>query len=226
MSPPNHPSSSPGADDAPAPMSPSTGEPAERATGLHDLFRAQAARTPSAPALAQEERIWTYAQLDALTDQFAHVLTALGVGPEVVVAGYLQSPAERVIHVLAVLKAGGAYLALDQHLTGERLWYLLTDAEAAIVIHDCLPPTLVSAGVDRTVSVQRLRTDAARAPAAPVPNGVHPCNAAYVTYADGPAGRPTKIVVKQGDAVAHAEVFAELFERFAGLNEAASMRHS
>lgn len=103
---------------------------------------------------------------------------------------------------------------------------MLTDAEAAIVIHDCVPPTLVSAGVDRTISVRRLRTDAARAPAAPAPNGVHPWNAAYVAYASGPASRPGKIVVTHGDTDAHAEDFAEFFDRLTGLDQAAPVHHS
>lgn len=108
MSPTDNPAGSPETGATPGPTSAGRGGSVVEATGLHDLFRAQAARTPSAPALVDQERIWTYAQLDAVTNQLAHVLTALGVGSEVVVAGYLQSPAERVIHILAVLKAGGA----------------------------------------------------------------------------------------------------------------------
>ncbi|MET0397745.1 MAG: condensation domain-containing protein, partial [Longimicrobiaceae bacterium] len=89
--------------------------PVERPTGafIHELFAAQAERTPLAPAVIAGEDALTYAELDARADRLARRLAELGAGPEVRVGICLERSAGMVVALLAVLKAGAAYLPLD-----------------------------------------------------------------------------------------------------------------
>ncbi|HET6763429.1 MAG TPA: condensation domain-containing protein, partial [Longimicrobiaceae bacterium] len=80
---------------------------------VHELFADQALRTPHAPAVEGGGAHLTYAELDAAANRLAHRLRARGVGPEVPVAVSLDRSPEMVVALLAVLKAGGAYLPLD-----------------------------------------------------------------------------------------------------------------
>ena len=83
---------------------------------LPELFAAQVARTPEAIAVVFEQQSLSYGELDARSNQLAHHLRALGVGPEVVVGLCVERSLEMVVGLIAILKAGGAYLPLDPEL--------------------------------------------------------------------------------------------------------------
>ncbi|HSL83902.1 MAG TPA: condensation domain-containing protein, partial [Thermoanaerobaculia bacterium] len=104
------------------------------AAPLHALFEAQAARTPDAVALAFEGRAVTYAELEAASGRWARRLCALGVGPDVLVGACLERSVEMVVGLLALLRAGGAYLPLDPSHPAERLAFMLDDADVALVL--------------------------------------------------------------------------------------------
>ncbi|UZW63315.1 condensation domain-containing protein [Lysobacter enzymogenes] len=80
---------------------------------LHELFAEQAARTPDAVAVAERGESLSYRQLDERSNQLAHYLRTLGVGPECVVGVYMQRSASMLAGLLGILKAGAAYLPLD-----------------------------------------------------------------------------------------------------------------
>ena len=103
---------------------------------VHDLFRAQAARTPEAVALSWRGERLTYAELEARANQIANALRRRGVGPEVRVGICLPRTPELVAAMLGVLKAGGAYVPLDPAYPRERLGYMLEDAGVTLVITD------------------------------------------------------------------------------------------
>ncbi|HQY72070.1 MAG TPA: condensation domain-containing protein, partial [Pseudomonadales bacterium] len=99
---------------------------------LHGLVEAQAARTPEAVALEFEGRELTYAQLNGRANQLARVLRRKGVGPDALVGVFAERSFEMVVALLAVLKAGGAYLPLDPSYPVERLGHMLEDARAPL----------------------------------------------------------------------------------------------
>ncbi len=101
---------------------------------LHQLVEAQATRTPDALALRAGDHSLTYAALDARANQLAHHLQSLGVGPDVVVALLLPRSPDFCLALLAVLKAGGAYLPLDPNYPEERLQFMLADSRAAVLL--------------------------------------------------------------------------------------------
>ncbi|WAZ19883.1 amino acid adenylation domain-containing protein [Streptomyces cinnabarinus] len=143
------------------------------ATTLPELFRAQAARTPDALALVFGEQRLTYAELDARVEHTARVLAGLGVGPESTVGVALPRSAELIVALLAVHRAGGAYLPLDPDLPPERLSFTLDDARPVCVIRDALPD----------------------GPEGELPTSYDPLSPAYVIYTSGSTGRPKGVVV-------------------------------
>ncbi len=92
---------------------------------LPGLFEAQAARAPDAVAVVFEGAELTYGELNGRANRLARLLAARGVGPETLVAVAMERSADLVVALLAVLKAGGAYLPVDPAYPAERIGYLL-----------------------------------------------------------------------------------------------------
>ncbi|WP_235430608.1 AMP-binding protein [Xanthomonas sp. MUS 060] len=105
-----------------------------RDAGVHELFEAQVAREPSAIAIAHGELALTYDELNTRANQLAHYLRKLGVRPDDRVAICMQRSIEMVVALLAVLKAGAAYVPLDPAYPPERLAYILADCGAVMVL--------------------------------------------------------------------------------------------
>jgi non-ribosomal peptide synthetase component F len=101
---------------------------------VHDLFAAQAGRTPHAVALSGDGDPLTYGELDARANRLAHHLQALGVGPETRVGLCLDRSAGAVVAILGVLKAGGAYVPLDPAYPAPRLAEMLADAGVEVLL--------------------------------------------------------------------------------------------
>ncbi|HEU4562407.1 MAG TPA: amino acid adenylation domain-containing protein, partial [Longimicrobium sp.] len=167
--------------------------PAERC--IHELFEAQAARTPGAVAVRFEETSLTYAQLNARANQLAHHLRGHGVGPEVRVGVLMERSLEMVVSLLAVLKAGGAYVPLDPGLPAERLAYMLDDSAVPLVLVQAALRGAVSAregveilAVDALAG--RLAAESEENPA----GGAGPDSLAYVIYTSGSTGRPKGVM--------------------------------
>ena len=112
---------------------PATGNALKGET-LLDTFRFQVERAPHAIAVVDERRMLDYASLDRRSNQVANALMDKGVGPEVVVGLFLERSPEWVIAMLAVLKAGGAFVPLDTDYPIERLKFLVDDSAAAVVL--------------------------------------------------------------------------------------------
>ncbi|HEV3051677.1 MAG TPA: amino acid adenylation domain-containing protein, partial [Longimicrobium sp.] len=167
---------------------------------VHDLFRAQAARTPEAVALSWRGERWTYAQLETRANQISNVLRRRGVGPEVRVGICLPRTPELVAAMLGVLKAGGAYVPLDPAYPRERLGYMLQDAAIALVITDSaladrLPENAAALLLDRDRD-----TIAAESSLAPE-SGAVPENLSHVIFTSGSTGRPKGVMIRHSSVV-------------------------
>jgi amino acid adenylation domain-containing protein len=152
---------------------------------LHQLFEAQVARTPQAPAVVFEGQVLTYAELDARANRLARHLARLGVGPDAIVGLRVERSLELVVGILGVLKAGGAYLPIDTSYPEERVAYMVADAGAKVVL---------SADFDWSAEGQ---TQGA-APALPL---VKPENLAYVIYTSGSTGKPKGVAIEHRNIV-------------------------
>ncbi|WP_147481819.1 non-ribosomal peptide synthetase, partial [Actinomadura harenae] len=160
---------------------------------LAELFEAQAERTPDAVAVESGGTRWTYAQLDARANRIAHTLADHGVRREDLVAVLLDRSPDLVAVLLAIAKAGAAYLPVDPAYPADRISYMVGDAAPALVVDE---PFLRSLSDDT----------------APLHVDV-PCDqAAYVIYTSGSTGTPKGVVVSHrglaGLAGAQVERFA------------------
>ncbi len=103
-------------------------QPAPVAVSVPTLFAAQVARAPESVAVTFGDRSLTYRELDEAANRFAHLLSGYGVGPGARVALLLERSAEAVVAMLAALKTGAAYLAIDPALPATRMQFMLDDA--------------------------------------------------------------------------------------------------
>ena len=101
---------------------------------LPELFQTQAARTPHTTALVFEDTQLSYGELNSQANQLARLLIQHGVGPESLVAVIMERSTDLVIALLAVLKAGGAYLPIDPDYPTDRITYILTDATPSLAL--------------------------------------------------------------------------------------------
>ena len=99
---------------------------------LHQLFEAQAARTPERSALVFDSQQLSYRQWNQQANQLAHYLRTLGVGPDSLVGLCLDRSAQMMVALLAILKAGGAYVPLNPDNPKPRLAQQLAGAAALI----------------------------------------------------------------------------------------------
>jgi amino acid adenylation domain-containing protein len=162
---------------------------------VHQLFELQAGRTPDNTAVVFEGRQLSYRELNRRSNQLAHRLRALGVGPETLVGICVERSLEMLVALLGVLKAGGGYLPLDPAYPKDRRAFMLEDANVPVLLTqaDLLPELAQYQGVVicldtdwhliETESPENLR------------NTTGPENAAYVIYTSGSTGKPKGVIV-------------------------------
>jgi amino acid adenylation domain-containing protein len=181
---------------------------------LHDLFEAQAERTPGAVALIWREQALTYAELERRANQLARHLRSLGVGPEERVGVMLGRTPDLVISLLAVLKAGGAYVALDPSYPRERLALILGDAKIAALV---TRPELVVAvlgelrGDLHPVLVDAQSPEVASRSPEPLARRASSEHLAYLVYTSGSTGRPKGVAIPHRATVALVRWAREIF---------------
>ncbi|MFJ4030803.1 amino acid adenylation domain-containing protein [Streptomyces griseoluteus] len=163
-----------------------------------EAVREWAARTPDATAVRDAGTSLTYAELDDRADALAHALREHGAGRETLVALALPPSVTSVVAMLAVLRAGAAYLPVDPRYPATRIRHMVTDARPVLLlttrdVHESLPPTDVP-----WLDPERLvpgRSGAGQP--------IHPADPAYVIYTSGSTGRPKGVTVPHGALANH-----------------------
>ncbi|MGD0559704.1 MAG: amino acid adenylation domain-containing protein [Streptosporangiaceae bacterium] len=151
-----------------------------------ELVATQAARTPDAIAVAFGDAALSYAELDEQADRLAGALAGAGTGPDSVVAVVMERSAQMITVLLAVLKAGAAYLPVDPGYPAARIEFMLNDARPAAVVTD----RALAAGLPGTPV---LTPDAVGTAATLRP--VRAGQLAYVMYTSGSTGTPKGVGV-------------------------------
>ncbi|MCZ8382797.1 AMP-binding protein, partial [Mycobacterium sp. CPCC 205372] len=166
------------------------------------VFAAAVARCPSAVAVSFAGRVLTYRELDEASNRLAHLLVGQGVGPGRSVVLLLNRSAEAVVAMVAVLKAGAAYLAIDPSAPDGRVEFMVADAAPVVAITSAeLAERLGGCGL---VVVDVDDPGIADYPCTALP-GPAADDVAYLIYTSGTTGVP------KGVAVTHANV-TELME--------------
>ncbi|WP_344174253.1 amino acid adenylation domain-containing protein, partial [Pilimelia columellifera] len=173
-----------------------TGADVPQAT-LPLLFQQQVRRTPDRPATEFGDATLTYAELDERAGELARRLRHAGVGPETVVAIALPRSLDLIAAVLAVGKAGGAYLPIDLDYPASRIRTVLADARPMAVLTDRATATGLPAHNGTVVCIDEPLPPAGSAPAGPESGAatLQPQHPAYVIYTSGSTGRPKGVVV-------------------------------
>jgi amino acid adenylation domain-containing protein len=176
------------------------------AATLPALFEAHVASSPQALAVAFEGVAVSYAELNERANRLARLLAARGVGPESVVAVLIDRSDTLIAALLAVLKAGAAYLPVDPDYPAERIAYMLTDARPAATVTTAALASELPDGLG--MPVLRVDGPVLAAELASLPGDdlgeddrtapLRPGNVAYVIYTSGSTGQP------KGVAVTHA----------------------
>jgi amino acid adenylation domain-containing protein len=169
------------------------------AARMHELFEAQAERTPKRTALKAGAAMMSYAQLESRANRLAQALRSRGVGRGQRVGLCVERGVDMLAAVLGVLKAGAAYVPLDPTFPDERLRYMAQDAELALLISSSalagvfgLPrerQLLLDADAAAVDAHPDLRLGADATPAA------RPEDPAYIIYTSGSTGKPKGVVV-------------------------------
>lgn len=159
--------------------------------GLAELFIAQVKRTPNAPALRENEQVWSYQELYTVAASLAATLRQEGVVTETAVGLFMERSAPMVIATLAVILAGGIYVPLDPTYPTERLAVMCHEAKVTLVLTSA---ELQNRATFTDAPVHLFTT--LSAPQTPLKViATLPSQAAYIMFTSGSTGQPKGITV-------------------------------
>jgi amino acid adenylation domain-containing protein len=168
-------------------------------SSIDEMIEEQVRRTPTAVAVVCEGQCLTYEELDNRAEALANKLRRSGVGPDALVALFLERSIDMVVAILGVLKAGGAYLPLETEYPVDRLAFMLGDAAPRVVLTQS---TLRSRLPQSDALVYAIDTEWEPTVAvAPTRQKPHPDNLAYVIYTSGSTGRPKGVMLTHRNVV-------------------------
>lgn len=162
---------------------------------VHARISDQVRVSPQAVAVASDEQEITYAQLERRSNQLAHYLQTLGVGPDTVVGLSMERCPDMIVALLAILKAGGAYLPLDPSYPTERLAYMLDDAGITVLISQAALADALPTHTATLIEFDSAMPDVTRQSEMPPACQSSPENLAYVIYTSGSTGRPKGVMI-------------------------------
>lgn len=178
---------------------------------LHELFEEQVERTPDATAIVFEDRQLTYRELNRRANQLAHYLKRLGVGPEALVGIYLERSLDMIIALLAIGKAGGAYLPLDTIHAKDRVAFILEDSRALAVLTKG-PLSNAITGKIKVVDLEAERETIDGESGENLIGAAGPGSLAYVIYTSGSTGMPKGVLIEQRQILNYVRGIRERYQ--------------
>lgn len=159
---------------------------------VHQLFEKQVEKTPNNIALVYKDKKWTYRELNERANQLARILRNKKIGREQIVGIMMNRSPEFIISILAILKAGAAYLPIDPEYPAKRIHYMLDDSQVKLVL---VQPEFQAPSDYRervlVVDEASLQGDSSNLPVVNQPNDL-----AYLIYTSGSSGKPKGVMVE------------------------------
>lgn len=160
---------------------------------------AQAVLAPERVAVAAEDGELTYAELERRSNQLAHRLVSLGVGPDVLVPVCVERTSRLPVALLGVLKAGGCYVPIDPAFPRDRLALMLDDLPSPVLVTESALVERLPAWPAATLRLDAAQTELDAGPtSAPASAAVHPEQLAYMIFTSGSTGRPKGVQIAHG----------------------------
>ncbi|MFB6644104.1 amino acid adenylation domain-containing protein [Streptomyces chartreusis] len=173
---------------------------------VHELFEERVRAHPDAIAVVCGEQRWTYRELNARANRLARALSARGLRREGVVAVVMERDLDWAAAVLAVLKAGGAYLPVEPHFPAERIATMLSRAGCRLVLTEPGSTATLDRALDALPEVRALRVDEACREGHPDTDpgvGVAPDQLAYIYFTSGSTGEPKGAMCEHAGMLNH-----------------------
>ncbi|TLD30618.1 hypothetical protein PspLS_01710 [Pyricularia sp. CBS 133598] len=167
-------------------------------TCMHELIKRHTLSNPEFPAVESRDVTWSYRQLDDLATHVAHQLCELGAAPERIIPISMEKSVNVIVSMLAVLKAGAAFVPVNPEDPEDRRADLLKQIQADIILVS--PSTKERYAAFDKLKVVTLASDVAEwgpLNTSPLPpNSVKPSNLAYVLFTSGSTGRPKAVMTE------------------------------
>lgn len=157
-------------------------------TSIPALFDAQAAAAPDKTALIFNDQTMSYRQLAERSNQLAHALIKMGVGPEIPVGVSLNRSFDMIVSLLGIVKAGGAYVPMDPNYPKERLQIIMEDVQMPVVITETAVESSLPAVGLPVILIDEFEYAAYPVEAPPITCG--PDSSLFITFTSGSTGRP------------------------------------
>ena len=179
-----------------------TATPYDAALRIHEAIAAQTERTADRTAVSFRGQHLSYRELDDRATALARRLRARGVRAGDVVGLCLERSPELVVGVLAIMKAGAAYLPLDPEYPHDRLLYMIEDSGAPLVVTNRAVTAVLAIPAEKVFLIDAPEPACLPAPALPAsPASAQAQRVAYVIYTSGSTGRPKGVVVTHPNAL-------------------------
>ncbi len=155
-----------------------------------DLFEEQAAKTPKKVALVFEGREISYQELNERSNQLAHYLKdTYKIKPDDLVSFQLSRSENIIIVILAILKAGAAYIPIDIDSPEEKIKYVIKDSKCLLIIDE----NTLNIFIAKSLTYPKIN----------LPKELSPCNLIYAIYTSGSTGLPKGVLIEHRSIVAH-----------------------
>ncbi|MBE9048516.1 amino acid adenylation domain-containing protein [Pleurocapsales cyanobacterium LEGE 10410] len=168
---------------------------------IHQLFESQVTKTPDNIAAVCDSEEITYSELNREADILANYLREKGVKSETLVGLYIERSIQTIVGLLAILKAGAAYLAIDPSLPSEGLTFRLQDAGVSVLLTQRSLATQISANIEHLICLdtdwETIEAENQNTPQEEIKSN----NLAYAIYTSGSTGTPKAVGVEHQQLV-------------------------
>ena len=178
---------------------------------LYQLIEEQAGRTPHRAAVVFEQETLTFGELNRRANQLAHHLRRTGVGPDVLVALFVERSVEMLVGIVGILKAGGAYVPIDPDYPKKRVEYILEDSQASIVLTQESLVGELPGFAGRSICLNGDWTEIGGESEENPVTQVKPEHLAYVLFTSGSTGRPKGVALEHRSAATFVQWAKQVF---------------